>query len=458
MKKIFLLTLVALGVAACGEEDFGGTAGSLGTLNYNVIVAYDDNNPNTNNGDLVANATVTLTNIATNDTYEVITNSAGQATAANILPGTYNIKAIKKLSATEFEEVFGYTENDAEINFNGAVNNTVINASSNTSVIEVKQARTGSLLIKQIYYGGSNNKQGAALRDQFIEIYNNSNEVIYADGLYIAQLFGSNTNTPSAANQPYSLPSGQWDWSKSKGISLTSGNANTDFVYADYVIQIPGTGKQYPIEPGTSIVIAQTAVNHKAPIINNNGDPIDIVNPALTIDLSNADFEAYLGDFRVSIGETPFATDIENPAVPNVNVAYWGIPGAYFGNKDLIFDTLGRDSFAIFSDENFANYSKVPLPNVLTINEKTSHYIQIPTKNIIDAVELQHFNQNSQRPKMLQSDIDASSIATAASFNSTAVIRKTKTETPSGRKILQDTNSSADDFVVLNANPKGFAE
>lgn len=458
MKKILFALTATLAFISCSEDDFGTNGSGLGTLNYTVTVLYDDNNPTTTNGGIVANAQVTLINTSTSDTYEVNTNAAGQATLTNLLPGTYNIKAIKTFTNQEFENLFGYPENDEEIVFNGALNNTIINVNLNTSVVEIKQAKTGDLLIKQVYYAGSNASQGAVMRDQFIEIYNNSNEVLYADGLYIAQLFGSTTINPSTANAPYSLSTGQWDWAQSIGMNLISGNANTDYVYADYVIQIPGNGTQYPIQPGQSIVVAQTAVNHKAPVLNNAGNPITINNPDLTIDLSEADFEAYLGDFRISIGEQPLATDLENPAVPNVLVAYWGIPGSYFGNKDMILDPQGRDSFAIFKDENFINYRKFTTPNIVNPVANSAYYIQIPVNKIIDGVETQYFNPSSPRPKMLPSDIDASAIATAAAYNSTSIIRKTKTETPTGRKILKDTNNSSEDFVVVRANPRGFAE
>lgn len=458
MKKILFALSATFALISCSEDDFGTNGSGLGTLDYTVTVLFDDNNPTTTNGGIVPNAKVTLINTSTSDTYEVNTNVAGQASVSNILPGTYNIKAVKTFTNQEFENQFGYQENDDEIVFNGALNNTIINVSLNANVIEIKQAKTGDLLIKQVYYAGSNASQGAAMRDQFIEIYNNSNEVIYADGLYIAQLFGSTTINPSSANAPYSLSTGQWDWAQSLNMSLISGNANTDYVYADYVVQIPGNGTQYPIQPGQSIVIAQTAINHKAPILNNSGTPITINNPDLTIDLSDANFEAYLGDFRISIGEQPFATDIENPAVPNVLVSYWGVPGAYSGNKDMIFDTQGRDSFAIFKDEDFVNYKKFVLPNIVSPVSNTPYYIQIPANKIIDGVETQHYNPSTPRPKMLPSDIDASSIATAAAFNSTSIIRKTKTETPTGRKILKDTNNSSEDFVVVSATPRGFAE
>ena len=63
---------------------------------------------------------------------------------------------------------------------------------------------------------------------------------------------------------------------------------------------------------------------------------------------------------------------------------------------------------------------------------------------------------------MLSASVDASSISCDASFNSQAVIRKTKTEVTMSngtkRKILEDSNNSANDFVKQAANPRGFQQ
>ncbi|UYW01612.1 DUF4876 domain-containing protein [Flavobacterium agricola] len=449
MKKIALLLTAGLAAWGCAEDDFGTTTGGLTTVPYSLTAVYEPNIP-------AANASITLVNINTNDSYELVTDENGFAYVANLLPGTYNISGSNKLNNEQFETIFGYAETNDEINFNGNLNNTVINANFAPGKIKLAQAKTGNLVIKQVYYAGSDALKGAVMRDQFIEIYNNSNQLLYADGLYIALLHGATTLNPSAANAPYTLSSGQWDWSKSSGMSIIGGDANTDYVYADYVVQIPGNGSQYPIEPGKSIVIAQTGINHKQPL-SNDGKDYKIDNPDLTVDLSEADFEAYLGDFRKSIGKEPFASDIENPAVPNVNIAFWGIPGAYFGNTDLILNPQGTDSFVIFKDEDFILYKFFPLPNVVNVSGSTPHYIQIPVNKIIDGVDAQHFRPSSARPKMLPSHIDATSISVSNQYNSSAIIRKIKSTTPDGRIILQDTNNSNNDFIEMKANPKGFA-
>ncbi|AWM12429.1 DUF4876 domain-containing protein [Flavobacterium sediminis] len=353
---------------------------------------------------------------------------------------------------TEFTTTFGYAPSTTEVQFNGSQEQVTVNVNVTSTTVILKSARIGDLVIKQIYYAGSSTSQGASFRDQFIEIHNNSNETIYADGLYIGQLYGRNTTTSAS----YSLTNGQFDWSQSIGMTAGS-SANTNYVYADYVFQIPGTGQEYPIEPGESIVIAQSALNHKSPMVNNNGDPVTVNDPSLTVDLSGADFEAYLGDFRLSIGSTVYQYDIQNPAVTDLLIAYWGRPGYYSGNKDFLMDNPGRDSFIIFRSEDFSTYQNFPDPSVTAEGSSTKYFLQIPIAEIIDGVDLQHYNPSSQRPKILPSEVDASYIGCDAAFNSQAVIRKTKS-TINGRVILEDTNNSANDFVKLAmANPRGFA-
>ncbi len=445
MKKIILFVAASLALASCNkDDDFGGNS-ALQPVNFSVNLNYDQSL----GGDVVNGGSVTLTNTNTGDIYTAVSNENGIVNFAQILPGSYNLTATQTLSASEFSTTFGYAPETEMVAFNGSQEQVLVNANVMATSVVLKSARIGDLVIKQIYYAGSHAQQGAVFRDQFIEIYNNSNEVIYADGLLIGQLHGKANTTVNS----FSLPNGQFDWSKSIGMPLTGPNANTNFVYADYIMKIPGNGTQYPIQPGESIVIAQTAINHTQPLIDNNGDPVAIQNPALTIDLSTADFEAYLGDYRLSIGEDVYQWDIQNPAVTDVDLAFWG--GT---NKDLILDNLGRDSFIIFRDENVASYPQFPSPDVTSITSTTKYFKQIPVNLVIDGVDLQHHNPNSQRPKMLQSEVDASFIGGDASFNSQSVIRKTKT-TINGRKVLEDTNNSSVDFVKLaKAEPRGFAQ
>lgn len=441
MKNKCIALLGLFSILACNSDD--DQINLTQTVSYTVQANYSENFDSL----AAKDATITLQSTNTSEVYQMLTDANGQAVFGAVIPGTYDINATVTFSAEEFNQTFGYFPESEEVIFNASLGQTTISLENNQTQLVLNTARMGDLVIKQIYYGGSHTQQGASFRDQFIEIYNNSNEVIFADGLYFAFAYGVlNTTTTE-----YVQPNGQFDWSQS--IGMTIGNsANTNYLYADYVYQIPGNGNQYPIEPGASIVIAQSALNHKSPLVDNTGEEISVLNPDLTIDLSDADFEANFIEFRAQQGLEPFRTDIENPSVPNVNISFAGRPGAYHAITDMLLDNLGRDSYVIFRADNL-EFNTYALPNVREVTESTKMYMQIPADIVIDGVETQHASNNI--PKRLPETLDISSTRISAPYTSKSVIRKTKT-TVDGRRILQDTNNSSEDFVEIIANPRGF--
>jgi len=434
MKKTLSIFIILFGliIQSCSNDDNENEA--LKPVDFSVSLKYEAAFNSLN----VKKASITIVNTETANKYTVESDESGVALFKQILPGTYSITATKVIQSAEFTETFGYTPTEVEINFNGSASSIIVNATAIATSIEMKTSKVGDFVIKQIYYGGSDTKKGAVFRDQFIEIYNNSNTVQYADGLYMAQLTGSTTTTVAA----YSLPNGQFDWSKSEGMTLA--NANTDYVYALNIIKVPGSGTQYPVQPGKSIVIAQNAISHKANYIDNNGKAVSIVSPELTVDLSTADFESFLGTYS---GDT-YQYDIQNPAVPDVNIAYWGN-----SNNDMIFDSLGRHGYTIFkmTDAEFAALKKYKNPK-----GDASLSLQIPVSVLIDGVDTTRDLGSLLVPKKLPSQIDGgNTYIPSGAYSSKSVIRKTKT-TIAGRIVLQDTNNSTNDFVEITANPRGF--
>ena len=441
MKNKCIALLGLFSILACNSDD--DQINLTQTISYTVQANYSENFDSL----AAKGATITLQSTNTSEVYQMLTDANGQAVFGAVIPGTYDINATVTFSAEEFNQTFGYFPESEEVIFNASLGQTTVSLENNQTQLVLNTARMGDLVIKQIYYGGSHTQQGASFRDQFIEIYNNSNEVIYADGLYFAFAYGVlNTTTTE-----YVQPNGQFDWSQSIGMTIGH-SANTNYLYADYVYQIPGNGNQYPIEPGESIVIAQSALNHKSPLVDNSGEEISVLNPDLTIDLSDADFEANFIEFRAQQGLEPFRTDIENPNVPNVNISFVGRPGAYHPITDMLLDNLGRDSYVIFRADHL-EFNTYALPNVREVTESTKMYMQIPADIVIDGVETQHASNNI--PKRLPETLDISSTRISAPYTSKSVIRKTKT-TVDGRRILQDTNNSSEDFVEIIANPRGF--
>ncbi|OMQ12577.1 DUF4876 domain-containing protein [[Flexibacter] sp. ATCC 35103] len=434
MKKILLLLITLFGflIQSCSNNDENE---ALKPVNFSISVKYDE----TFNAQITKKAAVTIVNNETGNKYTVESDASGIAQFKQILPGVYSVSATKVMQSAEFTETFGYTPTETEINFNGSESSLTVNNTIDSVNIVMKTSKVGDFVIKQIHYGGSDTQKGASIRDQFIEIYNNSNTVQYADGLYIAQLYGSFATTVF----PYTLANGQYDWSKSAGMTLGD-KANTDYVYASNIFIIPGNGTQYPVQPGKSIVIAQNAINHKSNYMDNNGKSVSILSPELTLDLSTADFESFLGTY---LGDT-YIYDIQNPAVPDLGIAYWGNK-----NKDMILDTAGRYGYAIFkmTSTDFASLKSYKNPK-----GDTALYLQVPNTALVDGVDTTKDLGANYIPKKLATQIDGgTTYLPSGAFSSKSVIRKTKT-TIAGRIILQDTNNSSNDFVEITANPRGF--
>jgi hypothetical protein len=179
----------------------------------------------------------------------------------------------------------------------------------------------------------------------------------------------------------------------------TNIDANNDFVYMRTLLMVPGTGTQYPVKPGESIVLAQTAINHKSPFTGSDGKTISVRDPSLTIDLSGADFETYYAPFLPK----PLASDVDNPSVPNVDVLS-------YNGTDLILETQGRMGYVIFKNRattEVKDLPRYPYPTLAAPTATTDRYYQIPIGYIIDAVETQTAISNARVPKKLGASLDA---------------------------------------------------
>ncbi|EFK55998.1 DUF4876 domain-containing protein [Sphingobacterium spiritivorum] len=388
-------------------------------------------------------ATVKITNLSTGAIFNATADASGNASFASITPGTYSVNAVLEVTAADYSAKTGvYTEEN--VFFNGSVDRLDITSDLQRD-LPLVVGKVGDWVFKQIYYAGSNATRGASFRDVFLEVYNNSNQVLYADSLYFGQADGKNNNNEGTY---YIKDTRQFDWSQSIGMILPPGlDANKDYIYAYTLFMIPsdGTGKKYPVQPGESKIIAATAVNHTGSYSGNDGQSVAITDPTLTVDLSNADFETYLVNY---LGGTPYKYDVDNVNVPNVDVLFVAT-----GN-DMILKANGRDAVFLYKKEaggldpkNFPEYAE---PDVRQITATTNKYRQIPVSGIVDAVEFQHPLENSRVPKRLPLTLDATRThVPGGQYSSQSLIRKTA-KTVNGRRILQDTNNSEADFSYFD--------
>ncbi|WP_104382777.1 DUF4876 domain-containing protein [Sphingobacterium sp. HMA12] len=438
MKTRYLIPLLFLPFISCKKDNTPGVQPLDIKLNLKYASAEL-------NGKLdLSKVVVKVTNLSTK-TSMTYSPTQGVVNLVSIMPGEYDIDASITIPKDQYFNSTGEAIFE-DVTFNAAIKKVNLTSSSSLD-LELIAGLLGNFVIKQIYYAGSDNKEGAIYRDQFFEVYNNTDRVLYADSLYFGRLWGRQRNT----NDPVHYQvNGQLDWSQSMGMTIGE-TANTDYVYLRDLFMIPGNGKSYPVEPGRSIVIAQNALNHKVPFIGNNGKEVAIKKPELTIDLSKASFEVHYGDIP---GNKPFSTDIDNLDVPNVQIL------DYTGN-DWILDNLGRDAYVIFKHSDRAaveNLPSYPEPSINPPSSTAKKYRQLPVNWMMDAVDVQPNTTDDRIPKKLPPALDAGfTFVTLGGYSSQSVIRKTD-KTTNGVRKLKDTNNSTVDFVVIKANPFGFAD
>ncbi|MFC4211463.1 DUF4876 domain-containing protein [Pedobacter lithocola] len=438
MKKFILYVFSLMIFSSCKKI---GTP-ELKPINLKIISTY----ASTELGKKLAlgKVLVKILNVNTNVEKQLLTDANGHASFEGISAGVYDISATITIPASTYSTLTGEIV-DKDVIFNASDKNKTISLANNELNIKLVSGNIGNWLIKQIYYAGSNTTTGASYRDQFIEIYNNTDSVMYADSLYFAEIIGRQSYTNTTY---YTLPNGQMDWNKSFNMPSNI-DANNNYVYPRALFMLPGKGKEHPVLPGASIVIAQTAINHKSPFTGTDGKTITVRDPSLTIDLSGADFEAYYAPFL----PRPLTSDIDNPTVPNIEVL------AYNGT-DMLFDNPGRTAFIVFKGDgktDVKNYPQYNYPTISLPSSTSDKFYQIPNNVIIDAVEIQPNTASARVPKKLGASLDAGyTFAPNGQYSSQSVVRKTD-RTENGRRILKDTNNSTEDFdYFILANPKGF--
>ncbi len=371
-------------------------------VNYSVTVNY----PESYNSVAAAGVTVVLKNLTTNQEATVQTNATGTANFERLTPGNYSITASKELSATDAEALTGVSQ---EVFLNATEPQVQIIVEGSTT-ITLKGSAVGGWVIKEFYYSGAPNSY--YFYDAFIEIYNNSTDTLYADGLLVGNTKASSSSTTAV----YGF--------------IAEG---LDDVYLATVLKIPGNGTQYPVAPGKSLVIATDGINHKDDPNGNENSPVNL-GPGV------ADFEVYFY-------ANPNTPDTDNPDVPNVEIVH--------SYSTTLFDYLPGVfgcGLVIFEHSDPASLPKLIEPNTAS----SSQYMQVPKESIIDGLDAVANSNIRPEQKRLPVNIDAGMNTVGSTYSGTSLRRKVKQEI-NGRKILQDTNNSSNDFEVANPpTPKNW--
>ena len=292
----------------------------------------------------------------------------------------------------------------------------------------------GGIIFKELYYTGV---PSYYFRDGFYELVNNSDEVMYLDGIIFTEIqrgYGATAST----------------WMDSLG------NIPADFYPLDgYVMQFPGSGQEHPLQPGETVLIAANAYNHgteadttkKARVLSDSDEP----SPAG--DLSTADWELFLP------AKAP--TSYDNPDVPSLEIIWSNTT-----TNCWMLTVFGNPIALAKLPEGYANAEAF-------VNDSTNYHsvaggkpiLCLPRNCIIDAIDIQRAGEENIVKVFWPSEDAGYTYATGAdnddpdyatdfeswttpAYSGKSIRRKCLMVTEAGRAYFKDTNNSTEDFIL----------
>ena len=331
--------------------------------------------------------------------YEFETDVAGMVTVDALVPGIYDIITNWEMSGKQYKTLLKDPAASVDDKARVIVGVSLMNQrlfEARDMVIDLSAAVVKGLMVSKVYYAGTKDLMGRNYgADSYVEIFNNSDEVLFLDGKYLGL---------AESVSPAAYPA----------------HENPDSIYLRQICRFPGNGSEYPVLPGGSIVVAaKSARNHQESADNS-------------VDLSHADFEvkAIEGSGNPDVPMLPIISN--STKIQTLNLINGGL------NAVVLFET----------DEDVLSW-----PEVYQRGKTSGEmFRRIHKSVVIDGVEcLKKPAQTDPdvNTKRLQPDIDAGYITITAvnGYNHESVERKVS-RYENGRYYLTDTNNSSADFVV----------
>ena len=395
MSMIMLLTIGGTFTACSSSDDTVPTT----PVSLSVEMPLGIENAEFTNGKAV------FTNVTTNETYTVsqFVNDKGTFTAsvASVPEGTYNVAITGDLSFTK-DGVAGTTKVNQK-----SENVVVKSGNANVKMAVNTFDAKGGFVISELFYTGTTTPEGKAYtKDQYVVISNNSDVTLYADSIaFVESAFltiQKRVYTPDIMN---------------------------DYMTVEAIYMIPGNGKNVPVEPGKSLVLAINAENHTE------------ANPN-SFDLSKVDYEFY------DESSNPNFLDTDNPNVPNLDKWYC------YTQSFFVLYTAGTKAYAIakmhqdkksYLAESAYTPTYIFSFNGFTKEMKESHCLKLPNSWVLDAVNLSP--KNAYQWQVTSAALDAGFAYCANTALDMARLNKAVVRKKENGKWV-DTNNSSNDFEM----------
>ncbi len=349
---------------------------------------------NINSGEVFNNATVTSTRTAPTVSVSI-----------TVPEGLYRIAVEGKLL---------YTLDGVDVNTGVRAYRESVTISGETASVPALEmafySPSTGFVIEEIFFTGTLTPGGDQYyQDRYFKIYNNSDQVLYADGL--------------ALLESVFLTVKKEDYTP----DLMKSAFTTNAIYV-----VPGSGTEHPVQPGESFVLCDVAIDHRS------------ANPN-SFDLSGADFEWY-------DESTNWVTDVDNPAVPNMDKWYcytasiWGPHNRGF--QSYAIAKIGVDKETFLRDYYYEfEYTFVFEEYSFPMSDEG---FKVPNSWIVDAVNLSiapMFEWIVTDPSLDAGWSYCGQVDKDPNRYGKSVRRKTESTAADGRRILMDTNNSTNDFT-----------
>ncbi len=259
-------------------------------------------------------------------------------------------------------------------------------------------------IIEEIFFTGSLTPEGAPYGgDKYFKLYNNTDKTLYADGLIIAESSFKTVEkfdyTPNVMAQDFTTRA---------------------------VSQIPGSGTEYPVAPGSSLIIAVNGINH-------------IENNAASVDLSGANFEFFYEN----------SGDVDATQVPNLINVY----GSFLNHSRGFYGyVIARLPEGVTRDSYLADYG-YDFEYLFVFNGGSFPFndsgYRLPNDWVLDAVNLsvETIFQWVVTDPSLDSGYTYCGKFDRDDARFGKSVRRRVVQEIDGVRLLQDTNNSALDFI-----------
>lgn len=338
---------------------------------------------------------------------EAVTGADGTLEVLDLPVGHYQVEGLRLLSAAEKSQL---TNASAE----AFVGTSVIQVSGTGEpihAITLPVSRRRGLVMSEWAFHGARIAPLLYWFGGFVELYNNGTEVEYVDGIILASTIAASGDTPSAT---YGCA-----WYS----ALTY---DVEGPWSTYFVAFPGSGADYPVLPGETVLVAMDAIDHRE------------LFPQM-LDLRGADFEMSGGP--------------DNPAVPDMidrslraNPAHdHGPPWSWVGASAAVMVRPGDVGSYVRRE-----FESTGIPHA-----------RVPAVDIVDALST-HAQAGSSTPGWRRCDhlihprFDRRSgflLRGADDEYLTSQSRKVLYLDESGRPVLQHTRSTAADWVRSPRSP-----